>query len=68
MKFTSLILLCAAAVQGRTVGDGGALVNVDDSSSNPVQGIAWDTIEDFPTDEFPFDVVDEYGDEGDDYS
>jgi len=76
MKFTSLILLCAAvAVQGRTVGGvstSSALINVDEDASNPapmVQGIAWeDTVEDFPTTEFPFDVVDEYGDEGDDYS
>lgn len=73
MKFTSLILLSAAvAVQGRTVGGGG----VDSSSAvqggGGVQGIAWETIEDFPTTEFPFDVVDDnvdmFGDEGDDYS
>lgn len=75
MKFTSLILLSVAMVaQGRTVGGvstSSALINVDEEASNPapiVPDIAWDTVEDFPTTEFPFDVVDDYGDEGDDYS
>lgn len=65
MKFASLILLSVAvAIQGRTVGSSSAITNVEEVPPAPiVQGITWeDTVEDFPTTEFPF-----AGQDGGDY-